>query len=107
MEALLPFKKLITKEFFYWYLLSDVGKREIELHTSTAAGQFTISGAGLRDIIMTLPPLEEQNEICTYLSQQTKRIDSIIEDKLTLITDLELYKKSLIYEVVTGKRKVV
>lgn len=99
--------KLVIKEFFYWYLLSDVGKREIELHTSTAAGQFTISGAGLRDIIMTLPPLEEQGEICTYLSQQTKSIDSLIESKQTLITDLELYKKSLIYEVVTGKRKVV
>lgn len=98
--------EIIEKEYLFWYLLSDAGKREIELHTSTAAGQFTISGSGLRDIYVTLPPITEQQQICKYLIAKTSPIDRIIEEKDALISDLEAYKKSLIFEVVTGKRRV-
>lgn len=98
--------EIIEKEYLFWYLLSDAGKREIELHTSTAAGQFTISGSGLRDIYVTLPPITEQQQICKYLIAKTSPIDRIIEEKDALISDLEVYKKSLIFEVVTGKRRV-
>lgn len=98
---------IIEKEYFYWYLLSDAGKREIELHTSTAAGQFTISGSGLRDIFLTLPPINEQQTISKFLRKRAEPLDEIIEERQKLIADLEEYKKSLIFEVVTGKRKVV
>jgi type I restriction enzyme S subunit len=98
---------IVEKEYFYWYLLSDAGKQEIELHTSTAAGQFTISGSGLRDIFITLPSIAEQQKIRKFLDVQTEPIDRIIEERQNMITDLESYKKSLIFEVVTGKRKVV
>ena len=49
----------------------------------------------------------ERNEIANYLDERCKQIDSLIAEKESLINDLEAYKKSLIYEVVTGKRKVV
>ena len=52
-------------------------------------------------------PAEKQYEIVAYLDNRCEKIDSIIEEKQGLITDLESYKRSLIYEVVTGKRKVV
>lgn len=63
-------------------------------------GQFT-------NAIIPYPPLEEQKEIVDFLDKRTKEIDSLIAEKQSLIADLEAYKKSLIYEVVTGKRKVV
>lgn len=94
-------------EFVKWYLLCDSGKSEIALKINTAAGQFTISGEGLRAIYMPLPSLNEQRNIVEFLNVQTKKIDFVINEKQSLIEDLESYKKSLIYEVVTGKRKVV
>ncbi|MDD6088129.1 MAG: restriction endonuclease subunit S [Desulfovibrionaceae bacterium] len=52
------------------------------------------------------PSAEEQQRIVTYLNLQCSEIDQLIREKEALISDLESYKKSLIYEVVTGKRKV-
>ena len=49
----------------------------------------------------------ERNEIANYLDERCKQIDSLIAEKQSLIADLEAYKKSLIFEVVTGKRRVV
>ena len=73
-------------------------------------------GAGVRqgltyDEVKTLkicyPSLEEQQAIASYLDDHCFNIDAMISEKQSLIEDLESYKKSLIYEVVTGKRKVV
>lgn len=49
----------------------------------------------------------ERNEIADYLDERSGNIDFLIAEKQSLINDLEAYKKSLIYEVVTGKRRVV
>lgn len=92
--------------FFLWYLYSCCGKAEIDLHTSTAAGQYTISGDGLRDITLVFPPIDEQKEIADYLDAKCAEIDELIAKKEQLVKELESYKKSLIYEVVTGKREV-
>lgn len=54
-----------------------------------------------------LPRINEQSEIVIYLDTRCKKIDALIEEKESLVYDLEAYKKSLIYEAVTGKRKVV
>ena len=95
-----------SKEYFYWYLYSSAGKTEIDLHTSTAAGQYTISGEGLRDICIALPRIDEQQEIADYLDKKCSEIDTLIAKKEQIVTELENYKKSLIYEYVTGKREV-
>ena len=54
-----------------------------------------------------LPPIDEQKAIIEHLDKQVDFIDSLIIEKQNLITELELYKRSLIFETVTGKRKVV
>ena len=51
--------------------------------------------------------IEEQKNIVDYLDIRCGEIDTLIKEKEVLISDLESYKKSLIFEVVTGKRKVV
>lgn len=48
----------------------------------------------------------EQKEIADYLDQKCAEIDTLIAKKTTLLTELETYKKSLIYEYVTGKKEV-
>ena len=61
----------------------------------------------IRNFQIPCPSIEEQRKIAKYIDDRTFNIDSIISEKQSLIADLEAYKKSLIYEVVTGKRKVV
>ena len=94
------------ERFLLYYLLSSSGKTEIDLHTSTAAGQYTISGEGLRDVYLTLPLKDEQKQIVNYLDNKCEQIDFTIIKKQKLIEKLTDYKKSLIYEVVTGKKEV-
>lgn len=53
------------------------------------------------------PPLPEQQEIADYLDNKCSEIDTLIAKKEQIITELESYKKSLIYEYVTGKKEVV
>ena len=53
-----------------------------------------------------VPPIAEQKEIADYLDAKCAEIDKLIAKKEQLVKELESYKKSLIYEVVTGKREV-
>lgn len=59
-----------------------------------------------RDIKVVVPPISEQKEILSYLDQKTAEIDNLIAKKEKLLTDMDSYKKSLIYEYVTGKKEV-
>ena len=59
-----------------------------------------------KNIRIPCPPLEEQRRIADMLDEKCGEIDAVIADKERLIADLETYKKSLIFEVVTGKREV-
>ena len=53
------------------------------------------------------PPLSEQKEIADYLDVKCAEIDAFIAKKQTVIDKLTEYKKSLIYECVTGKREIL
>ena len=75
------------------------GKGIMAMRWRTYSDQF-------RDIKVVVPPLKEQQEILNYLDEKTAAIDSLIKKKEQLITELEAYKKSLIYEDVTGKKEV-
>ena len=56
--------------------------------------------------LLPVPALTEQKEIANYLDAKCAEIDRLIAKKEQLVKELESYKKSLIYEVVTGKREV-
>lgn len=60
----------------------------------------------MKNILIPVPPVQEQEEIAKYLNEKCAEIDSIIEDKKAQLETIENYKKSLIYEYVTGKKKV-
>lgn len=56
--------------------------------------------------LLPVPALTEQKEVADYLDAKCAEIDGLIAKKEQLVKELESYKKSLIYEVVTGKREV-
>lgn len=58
-------------------------------------------------IQIVLPPYDEQCEIAEYLDKKCAEIDTLIEKKTALLAEMETYKKSLIFEHVTGKKEVV
>lgn len=86
------------------------------LQSHCMQGQILLSMAGsampritltkLNNFLAIEPPLSEQNLIATYLDAKCAEIDKLISDKQTLLQELDTYKKSLIYECVTGKREV-
>ena len=62
----------------------------------------------VRDIYIPLPPTkDEESKICDYLDNVCSNVESIIEQKKEQLSTLEDYKKSIIYEYVTGKKEVV
>lgn len=60
----------------------------------------------LKALLLPSPSVKEQREIINYLDRKCSAIDEIIAEKEALIADMDAYKKSLIFESVTGKRKV-
>lgn len=60
----------------------------------------------INNIYVQIPPLSEQQSIADYLDQRCSEIDELISIKQQKIEKLKEYKKSLIFECVTGKRKV-
>ena len=91
-------------EFYYWYLRA-MDDQKLYLHlTSTLRSSFTADCFG--KIIACRPPLHEQIEISNYLENKCSEIDRAIFAKREIINELNEYKKSLIWETVTGKREV-
>lgn len=65
-----------------------------------------ISATEIGNVLLALPPISEQESIAKFLDAKCAQIDSLISEKQSLIKDLAEYKKSLIFEAVTGKRRV-
>lgn len=94
---------------YYEYLFHSTTYKNIFALKSNGitVGLQNLSNGNFYSVKILHPTLDEQIEIVKYLDKRTAEIDSLIAEKESLIKDLESYKKSLIYEVVTGKRRVV
>ena len=93
-------------KYFSYCMQSTMVQNQIA-HIVSGGTIPTLSQEKIKNMKIYYPPLSEQIEIVKYLDRKTAEIDSLISEKQSLIADLEAYKKSLIYEVVTGKRRVV
>ena len=104
--AVVRCKKEVNAKYVYYSMSSKYFKDEIK-DGWTFGTQETLGVKTLESLHVFLPSRVEQDEIVRYLDEQLPKYDSLISEKESLINDLEAYKKSLIYEVVTGKRRVV
>lgn len=75
--------------------------------TGIAAGLMRLYTEGLFSIYLPYPALSEQEEIAEYLNEKCAGIDALIVKKQQYLIEIENYKKSLIYEYVTGKKEVI
>lgn len=89
--------------YYYYYLNLDFNKDLLHLAKNQ---RHSLNEEQFGAIKTVVPPLEEQKEIAKYLDEKCTEIDSCIDSKKEQITTLELYKKSIIFEYVTGKKEV-
>ena len=94
---------------YIWYYLSSNYIRNYysSLSSGTSSSMQNISKGQFENARLLLPPPEVQRDIVEFLDKKCATLDSLVAEKESLIADLEAYKKSLIFEVVTGKRRVV
>ena len=96
----------VTEEYLLYFLMSSAGQEEIN-KIKKATAQPSLSMGTIRSIKMVLPDsIEEQSEIVSYLDMRCASIDALIAKKQQYLIEIENYKKSLIYEYVTGKKEV-
>lgn len=105
-DVYVPSSKIECKFYHYYFRTLGFsgdcyknGRGIMAMRWRTYSDQF-------RSIKVVVPPLEEQKEIVGYLDAKCAEIDGLIAKKEQLAKELESYKKSLIYEVVTGKREI-
>ena len=95
----------INPYFLLFVLLSDVISRQTGVYINgTCAANLSAENVG--GFAVPFPPAQEQGQIAECLMRKGAMIDELIADKSKFIANLDTYKKSLIYEVVTGKRRV-
>lgn len=94
----------IAKYFYYLLHSFDIAKGFYGMGAGVRQG---LNWNEVRSLRMIAPKdISEQQQIADYLDQKCSEIDNLITKKEQLVVELEAYKKSLIYEVVTGKREV-
>lgn len=96
---------LASSSFLFYWLNSpnEFVQRDLCINGSTAPN---LSAENVAQFFIYIPDITEQHEIADYLDAKCAEIDRLIAKKEQLVKELESYKKSLIYEVVTGKREV-
>ena len=100
---LMPKANVNSKYFHYLLHSYDVTKVFYNMGNGVRQG---LNYSEFAKLMIFAPPTQEQQDIVDYLDTKCAEIDAIIEDKKEQIETLEQYKKSLIYEYVTGKKQV-
>lgn len=98
-------KRSKHNKFLAYLFKSDAWRTQLRSRVG-GVKLFSISRRMLNLATVILPPQNEQTAIVAYLDSKCAAIDGIILEKEELIRELENYKRSLIFEAVTGKRRV-
>lgn len=96
-----------NKKYIMYYLRSMAyGEVFTALSTGIRVRSCDLRWNKLAELLYPLPPIDEQNNIVNYIDEQIARTNEIIADKKLQIETLDGYKKSLIFEYVTGKKEI-
>ena len=87
---------LMSDAFHIWFGMSDTGQSTIKHLTQEKFENYSIG----------LPSITEQQSIASYLDSKCSQIDALIQTKSEILNVLQEYKKSLIFDYVTGKKEV-
>lgn len=97
---------ILLPEFLEYLTASDVGRSYFDVTAIKTTNLACTSSSKVLAFTIPLPPIEEQIEIVSFIKKRSLELNKLIMKKELLVQELESYKKSLIYEVVTGKMEV-
>ena len=98
-------KELMLTKFMFYSLQADFFQMQVQLGW-TYGTQQNIGMRTLEHLKICVPPLEEQIKISDFLDKKTIQVDSLIENKQKQLNSMNKHKASLIFEYVTGKKRV-
>lgn len=101
-----PIETTHNPKFIVYMILSAYFHSQVALVTENRVKMPKINQNELSNILVALPPINEQEIITEWLDRKCELIDKTIRERELLIKQYNEYKKSLIYEVVTGKKEV-
>jgi type I restriction enzyme S subunit len=102
---LIPNAEKVYPPFFRWFFKSSKYINAIQSTTNLVRDGQAMRYANFVQVPLFIIPMDEQEEIAKYLDARIKEIDFILADKRVQLETLDAYKKSLIYEYVTGKKE--
>ena len=94
-----------VKYIYYWTISKRIRNYYSSLAVGASSSMQNITQDQFYHAKCPTPPADEQQEIVTYLDAKCAEIDTLISAKQNLLAELEAYKKSVIYEYVTGKKE--
>lgn len=103
---LIPDLNLVYPRFYKWLFKSSVYINALQSTSNLVRDGQAMRYSNFVQVRLYTVPLEEQKEIAGYLDNKCAEIDTLIEKKTALLAEMETYKKSVIYEYVTGKKEV-
>ena len=98
-------KRKESNKYLAYLFLTNCWRSQIRCRVS-GIKVFSISQSIIKQTTLLLPPLTEQSAIVSYLDTKCSEIDTLISIKRQKIETLKDYKKSMIYECVTGKTDI-
>lgn len=93
-------------QFLAYMTTSIVARTYFDITAKKTTNLACTNSTTILNFTMPIPPVEEQEEIVEYLDKKCTEVDALIAKKEQFLVELENYKKSLIYEYVTGKKEV-
>lgn len=105
-NMLIPNKSYVYPPFYRWFFKSSKYISALQSTSNLIRDGQALRYANFAKVPLFVIPMEEQVQIADYLDEKVSQIDSILQTKEHLLEVLDSYRKSLIYEYVTGKKEV-
>lgn len=93
-------------DYFYYVLTSSVIQSQIQDLSAMQSTRPELGIEGLKNLYVMVPPLKEQQKIASYLDDRVEEVNHILKDKQKQLEKITAYKSSVIFEYVTGKKRV-
>ena len=104
---LVPNIDKVFPQYYRWLLKSDVYINALQSTSNMVRDGQAMRYSNFAQVRLITVPMDEQKEIANYLDEKCFSMEKLIELKERFLAEIESYKKSLIYEYVTGKKEVV
>lgn len=98
-------KEIMCPEYLIYYFMSDIGQWQL-LQYETGTTLKHLNSTKIKDSKVLIPPIDEQKNIATFLADKCETVDSIIAVKTQQLESMRSHKQSLIFEYITGKKRV-